>query len=301
MAMNPGMKMLAMAKAAQGKQNRMGGGRQMRMGGYDRADGGGQMYGGTGRMGGNAEMTGNMEMRRRRDDRGRYMEGGGRMEYEGGSRMEDGGSSGSYWPSPHIPPYLDRPEGRSRRMEQDPSPMRDRNVVNIRDYQDRRQIGFATRMDGDDEEEEKGEREMRQYGRRYESERPSMHHGSSQGSRQHMGGAEGAGGDEHLTREDAEDWVRHMKSEDGKTGARWPYQEIKQYAGNFGIQGEEQVTEFFAVMNALYSDYCKVAKKHGVDKVDFWADLAKAFINDKDAAPGKVRMYYECIAKKDEE
>ena len=59
--------------------------------------------------------------------------------------------------------------------------------------------------------------------------------------------------------------------------------------------------EFFAVMNALYSDYCKVAKKYGVDKTDFWADLAKAFINDKDAKSGKVKMYYECIAEHDED
>ena len=52
---------------------------------------------------------------------------------------------------------------------------------------------------------------------------------------------------------------------------------------------------------ALYTDYCKVAKKYGVDKVDFWADLAKAFMRDKDAGEGKVKKYYEFIAKHDED
>lgn len=141
--------------------------------------------------------------------------------------------------------------------------------------------------------------EMRQYGRRYDPDRMSAYEAPQK--RQEMGHAEGYEDDDHLTREQAEKWVRGMKSEDGKTGARWPYEEIKRYAANFGIQGEEQVVEFFAIMNALYSDYCKVAKKYGVDKTDFWADLAKAFIHDKDAKSGKVKMYYECIAEHDED
>lgn len=217
-------------------------------------------------------MDDNPEMRRRRDDRGRYMDGGAEMAYRP-------------WPDPHTPPYLDRP-GMA-----DGDRMRDRNVVNIRDYQDKRRIGFGA-MDDDEEG-----MDMRHYGRRFNPDRMSMGRSGHQSTM--MGGSDAEGGD-HLTREEAEAWVKGMHSEDGKTGGRWPYQEIKQYAGNFGIQGEDKVVEFFAVMNALYTDYCKVAKKHGVDKVDFWADLAKAFIQDKDAEPGKVKRYYECIAKHDE-
>lgn len=219
------------------------------------------------------------EMRRRRDSNGRYMEGGddARMEY---------GAESAYrpWREPHIPPY-------SRRMEDSPR-MRDRNVVNIRDYQDRRQIGFATRMDDDEEGAE-----MRQYGRRFDPDRAQMHHGAMRESEQHMGRAEAS--DEHLTREEAEEWVRGMQSADGKKGGRWTLQEIQQYAGNYGISGDE-VTDFFAVLNALHTDYGKVARKYGVDKMEFWADLAKAFIRDPDAMPGKVKLYYECIAKKDD-
>lgn len=265
MAMNPGMKMLALAKTTQG--GRMGNDHSTRMGGYNR------------------EMNDSPEMRRRRDDKGRYMEG-------------DSGADMAYrpWPEPHMPPYLDRPESRrmndDRQMTDKPYQMRDRNIVNIRDYQDRRQnIGFRQM---DDEEEP----EMRQYGRRYAPDRMAMKDGYRQ-QENHMGHGQGAG--DRLTREEAEEWVEGMHGADGSKGGRWKLNEIKQYAGNFGIQGEEKIVEFFAVMNAMYTDYCKVAKKFGVDKVEFYADLAKAFMDDKDAMPGKVKTYFECIAKKDDE
>ena len=169
------------------------------------------------------------------------------------------------------------------------APMRDNNVINIGDYRDNRQSGMLSAVNDEGEN-------MRQYGRRYSAERVD-HVAHQPHTMEYSDGQDG----NHLTREAAEQWVKGMKSEDGKTGGRWPLHEIKQYAANFGIQGEEEIIEFFAVMNALYTDYCKVAKKFGVDKVDFWADLAKAFMHDKDAGEGKVKKYYECIAKHDDD
>lgn len=252
MGMKPGMKMLAMAKASKESPDRQ------RMGNDHSTHMGGY----------DREMNDQPEMRRRRDSRGRFMEGGemARMAYDGGNEM-------------------------AYRAEAEPSRMRDSNVVHIRDYQDKRLIGFG--MAGENEMEG----DMRQYGRRYDPNRMTASHG--QRKPYEMGGAEGEEDGEHLTREKAEKWAKSMKSEDGKPGPRWPYNEIKQYAANFGVQGDE-VVDFFAIMNALYSDYCKVAKKYGVDKVDFWADLAKAFMHDKDAVPDKVMAYYECIAKHDD-
>ena len=235
------------------------------------------------------------EMRRRRDSRGRYMED------DGGARMAYDGNESAYrpWPEPHMPPYLDRPDmredrGNTPRSMETPVQMRDRNIVNIRDYQDRRRIGFGENRMDDDEEED-----MRQYGRRYNPDRMSK--GGFSHQHHQMGRADYEDDEEHLSREEAEKWVRGMKSEDGKPGERWPLHEIKQYAGNFGIQGEDKIIEFYAVMNAMASDYGKIAKKYGVDKVDFWADLSKAFIHDKDAVDGKVKKYYECIAKHDDD
>ena len=53
------------------------------------------------------------------------------------------------------------------------------------------------------------------------------------------------------------------------------------------------------MMNAMYSDYCEVAKKYGVDQTDFYADMAKAWMNDKDAKKNKSALYYECVVEKD--
>lgn len=43
-----------------------------------------------------------------------------------------------------------------------------------------------------------------------------------------------------------------------------------------------------------------VVQKYGVDKVDFWADMTKAFIRDVDAVPGKVKKYYQYIVQHDD-
>lgn len=55
---------------------------------------------------------------------------------------------------------------------------------------------------------------------------------------------------------------------------------------------------FYAAMNMMYSDYCKAAEKTGATSVDFYAYMAKAFLDDKDAAPNKLARYYHCIVKK---
>jgi len=148
--------------------------------------------------------------------------------------------------------------------------------------------------------------DMREYGRRYRPPQDNMgsRREESRGrmeEREPMIGfgesyEEGQG--KHLTEEEAKRWVKSMRKEDGSKGERWSLDEIKQYARNFGIEGKEKIVEFFAVINAMYSDYCKVAKQHGVDNVNFYADMAKAFMDDPDAKDGKVKMYYECIAKK---
>lgn len=105
---------------------------------------------------------------------------------------------------------------------------------------------------------------------------------------------------DHLTKEEAEEWVDQMRTKDGRPGKRWTYDEIRQYAGNYGISGEQKIIDFFVVLNMMYSDYCQVAKKLGVDRMDFYAGMAKAFMDDPDAAEGKLVKYREYIAKEEE-
>ena len=107
--------------------------------------------------------------------------------------------------------------------------------------------------------------------------------------------------DDKITREKAEKWVSHMTGSDPAhpDGGRWKMDEVKPFAQKYGFPTNgSEFYEFFLVMNAMYSDYYEVAKKFGVNNPDFFAELAKAFIHDKDANPGKVEMYFKHIAKK---
>lgn len=215
------------------------------------------------------------EMRRRRDSRGRYMEN------DGGSRMSYEGNQGRYeaayrpWPEPHIPPYLDEPE-----MNDSPSRMRDKNIVNIRDYQDKRRIGFGENR---------------------------MHHGEGKGGQKmEMGGAYGmSGGHEKLTREKAEKWVKSMYGDDPKArGEMWSYQDAKKLAEERGLPTEgQEMVDFYVVLNMVYTDYCKVAKEHGVDTEDYYADLAEAWLYDRDAKPPteKLMAYHKYVIPHGEE
>lgn len=104
----------------------------------------------------------------------------------------------------------------------------------------------------------------------------------------------------HLTKEEAEEWVDQMRTKDGRPGKRWTYDEIRQYAGNYGISGEQKIIDFFVVLNMMYSDYCHVAKKLGVDRMEFYAGMAKAFMDDPDAVEGKLTKYREYIVKNED-
>lgn len=103
-----------------------------------------------------------------------------------------------------------------------------------------------------------------------------------------------------LTREQAEAWVNSMRGEDPAVphGGKWTMEQVKPIAVKYGIQPEaDDFTELWTVMNALYNDYYAIAKKYNVMTPDFFADMAMAFIHDKDAAPGKVARYFKHIAK----
>lgn len=163
--------------------------------------------------------------------------------------------------------------------------------------QDRR-MGFGER-DGYDAE-------MR---RRRRADGTFMHYGGGdEGSMEpiHFGGMvamEGGKGKKNMrmTRETAMEWTESLENADPAKprGAKWNPDQIKPIAQKYGIPTEgERFWEFFAVMNMLYSDYYTVAKKYNALTADFFADMAMAFISDKDAVENKTAVYYECIAQK---
>lgn len=96
-----------------------------------------------------------------------------------------------------------------------------------------------------------------------------------------------------MSKEMAEEWARSMKNEDGTKGPHWTMDQVKQVMAQKGIKYD--LAEFYAIMNAMYSDYCAVFKKHGCNNIDLYIDLTAAWLNDQDAVPNKASMYYECI------
>lgn len=113
-----------------------------------------------------------------------------------------------------------------------------------------------------------------------------------------MSGGKGKGY-QKMTRETAEEWVESMEGDDPAKpkGGKWTPEQIKPIAQKYGVPTEgERFWEFYAIMNAMYSDYYPVAKKYNTLTPDYFADLAMAFINDRDAVKNKAVVYYECIA-----
>ena len=154
---------------------------------------------------------------------------------------------------------------------------------------------------GDTRGEEGGTMRMIGFGReiynndmRSDASVPSYREGDHMtGSKPKKGSAKSdVGMDEHLAKE----WTAMMENEDGTKGPHWSMEQIKKVIEQRGIPGDP--VEIWVAMNMMYSDYCKVAKKLGVNTMDFYAEMARAFLDDKDAgAHDKLTAYYEYIVK----
>jgi hypothetical protein len=95
----------------------------------------------------------------------------------------------------------------------------------------------------------------------------------------------------NFTEEDAKEWAKHMNPP-----ARWTMDQTTAVMQQRGYNYKP--CEFWVVMNMLASDYGKTMAKYGVDKPEFWADLACDFIGDADAEDGKVGRYWRDIVRK---
>lgn len=136
------------------------------------------------------------------------------------------------------------------------------------------------------------------YGMRYDypqaHEMPYREEMTGKHNRPEHGYAMGADG-EKMDKNTAVEWCRAMENEDGTRGAHWNMEQTKQIMEQHKIKCDP--VEFYVAMNMMYSDYCGVAKKHGVSTADFYADMAKAFLDDKDAHKDKLSRYYDSVVK----
>ena len=107
-----------------------------------------------------------------------------------------------------------------------------------------------------------------------------------------------------FSHKDMETWKSMMKNEDGTRGVHFREEQVKRACEKAGIDCEEFGEDVFCLaMNMMYSDYCKVAKKYGVDMPEYYADLAKAFLRDKDfdgKPEEKLYLYYKAIVEQDD-
>lgn len=99
-----------------------------------------------------------------------------------------------------------------------------------------------------------------------------------------------------LTKAQVIAWVGAMKNADGTRGGHWSMEKTEEIRKQRGIECDPVM--FYAAMNMMYSDYCKAAEKTGAVSVDFYAYMAKAFLDDEDAAPNKLARYYYFVAEK---
>lgn len=103
------------------------------------------------------------------------------------------------------------------------------------------------------------------------------------------------GGEMMLTEDMAHEWMEGLHNEDGTKGPHWTMDQVKQVMSQRGVKGD--VLEYWVVLNIMYSDYCGVLKKHGANNMDVYVDMAKAWLEDKDAMDGKAARYFQYIVK----
>lgn len=246
-----------------------------------------------GRFSPRGEYDGEME-ERYYDGRGREHYDNGRfspMRNEGGyrdTRTQERSGYGSYTPMhdvyrdetdmfyygyPHISPIYNSKDPRYDRREKEA--MRPMN-----------KIGFS--VSGEGEMEKSVPHEFS-----HDFTRDEM---SSRRGGERMSGYGASDGYIPFTHQMGEEWTSHMKNEDGTHGAHWTMEQAEQVMSQRGIECDPM--QFWVAINMIYSDYVKAAKAHNVgNKIEFYADMAKAFLDDKDAQPDKLARYYEYIVK----
>lgn len=98
-----------------------------------------------------------------------------------------------------------------------------------------------------------------------------------------------------IDRQTADTWTRSMENDDGTKGPHWTFDQAHQIMEQKKIDCDP--VEFWVALNMMFSDYSAAAKKNNTSTVDFYADMAKAFLCDKDAKPDKLERYYQAIVK----
>lgn len=100
-----------------------------------------------------------------------------------------------------------------------------------------------------------------------------------------------------FTEADARRWTEHMENDDGSKGPNWTLEQATAVANSIGVHVDPWI--WFAALNMEYSDGFDVAQKYGLDRPEYYADLAKAFLFDKDGGgpEAKIAGYYHGVVE----
>lgn len=104
-----------------------------------------------------------------------------------------------------------------------------------------------------------------------------------------------------ISPDEAKRWADQMQNADGSVGAHWTMEQTDAVAEERGVSPDDVSRWAWGVtMNMMYSDYYAVAAEFGVDRPEFYAALAQAFLMDKDAPAPEEKLceYYKHIASR---
>lgn len=109
----------------------------------------------------------------------------------------------------------------------------------------------------------------------------------------------------HFDEEHARYAVEEMENEDGSKGPHWTVEETTSIANQMGINlrsEKHNKWDWYVAMNMIYSDFYKaVVAMTGSTNTKHFAELAKAWICDKDIEEGKMWHYYVYLMCDDDE
>lgn len=105
---------------------------------------------------------------------------------------------------------------------------------------------------------------------------------------------------EKLTKDELESFKKKLLKEvDENEKQFFTKERISQKAKQMGVEMKDYNEEELVVATAMvYTDYCKTAKKYIGNNMDFYIELARDWLEDKDTAVKggeKLAIYYDCI------
>lgn len=105
-----------------------------------------------------------------------------------------------------------------------------------------------------------------------------------------------------LTKRDIKEWEEDMENDDGTKHFHFPKEVVEQKAMQMGIDHKKfGENALWVATNLKYSDGVLTAKKFGVDRIEYYIESAKEFLEDKDydgTGEEKLYVYYMAIASK---